>query len=73
MMFYDTRNCGQRNKQPQPTGLKKSASGAPNSVACSERVKAVLVEQQRPSDAITVSNCEVSMPGQIKQVNNGSS
>ena len=65
MMFYDTRNCGQRNKQPQPTGLKKSASGAPNSVGCSERVKTVLVEQQRPSGAITGSDCEVIMTNTI--------
>lgn len=31
MMFYDTRSCGRRNKQPQPTGSKKSALSAPNS------------------------------------------
>jgi len=53
MMFYDTQSCGRRNKQPQPTGSKKSASGAANSAGCSERVKAVLVEQQRLSGAIT--------------------
>lgn len=39
MMFYDTRSCGRRNKQPQPTGSKKSALSAPNSAGCSERVK----------------------------------
>jgi len=65
MMFYDTRSCGQRNKQPQPTGSKKSALSVPNSAGCSERLKTVLVEQQRPSGAITGSDCEVIMTNNI--------
>ncbi|MEI9613186.1 hypothetical protein [Atlantibacter hermannii] len=69
MMFYDTRNCGQRNKPLLPTGSKKSALSVPNSAGCSERLKTVLVEQQRPSGAITGCNCEVSMTGQTVNFN----
>jgi len=65
MMFYDTRNCGQRNKPRLPTGSKKSALSAANSEVCSERLKTVLVEQQRPSGAITGSDCEVIMTNTI--------
>lgn len=58
MMFYDTRNCGRRNKRPQPTGSKKSALSAANSVGCSEKAKAAVLQHQRLSGGINWINSQ---------------
>lgn len=52
MMFYATRNCGQKSKPYRLIGLIQNGLNGTGNMACSERVKTAVLEHRRPSGAI---------------------
>lgn len=52
MMFYVTRNCGQKNKHYRLIGLIQNGLNGAGNRACSERVKTAVLQHRQPSGAI---------------------